>query len=150
MISQPYFMGGNEGICSCHHMRWCGNMYQTAMDQYLGVYTHLSLSLNKKDASSFGDVKQICFAETFYRERISPLMRCRGIFPFLFPQFSPNISFILPILCWPVLCSHSPWTLKELKKVFTSHPMTTKMLHTLQSAKCFLKNFKNNIYFKKN
>lgn len=66
-----------------------------------GLISPLSLSLNKRDASSFGDVKQICFAEAFCRERISPLMRCRGIFPFLFPQLSPNISFILPIPCWP-------------------------------------------------
>lgn len=140
---------GKKRVVVVAIMRWCGNLYQTVMYQYLGVYNPLSLCLNKNDASSFGDVKQICFAETFYRERISPLMRCKGIFPFLFSQFSPNISFILPILCWPVLCSHSPWTLKELKKAFTSYPMTTKMLHTLQSAKCFLKNSKNNIYYKK-
>lgn len=94
-------MREKEGVCSCHHMTWCGNMYQTVMYQYLGAYNPLSLSLNKRDALSFGEVKQSCFAEAFCRERISPLMRCRGIFPLLFPQFSPNISFILPVLCWP-------------------------------------------------
>lgn len=124
-------------------MNRCGNMYQTVMYQYLGAYNPLSLSLNERSASSFGDVKQIYFAEAFCRQKISPLMRCRGIFPFLLSQLSPNISFILQISCWS--CSAEPVqslsldTERAQKKVFTSCPMTTKILHTLQSEKCFLK-----------
>lgn len=47
-------------------------MYQIVMYQYPGAYNPLSLSLNKKDASSSGDVKQICFAEVSAEKEFHP------------------------------------------------------------------------------
>ena len=128
MILQPHCMGEIECIYSCHHVIWCGTHTKLLCIESWGLVAPLSLSFIKRDASTFGDVKQICFAEAFCWERISPLTRCQGLFPFLVSQLSPNTYCVtLQIPCWPCSVQSHSLGMEGLKEVSTSYPVSTKI-----------------------
>ena len=118
-----------------------------------GLVAPLSLSSIKRDASRFGDVKQIWFAEASCREGISPLMGCWGPFPFQVSQLSPNTHcIVLQIPCWPcsaeAVQSLSLGT-ERLKKVSASYPMYINQNVLHGANKCFTHSMLQNAFLKK-
>lgn len=110
----------------------------------VGDCSLFSLSCIKRDASRFGDVKQICFVEAINLERIPPFIRCWGL---ELPSFPSSLQIPAASSCK----SHVSQAMQRERKVQSQHdeavsspgtegfgrvsassPMSTKISYMLQ------------------